>query len=85
MVMLAAGSMASRISGFGSPGLCSEMSFPSLWRECIQYCSYGVRREVLPSGLRRVIVLSMGLYSCLRVCCGGCVVHMLIVGQYSIT
>jgi hypothetical protein len=24
------GSMASRSSGFGSPGLCSEMSFPSL-------------------------------------------------------
>jgi hypothetical protein len=29
------GSMGSRNSGFGSPGLCSEMSFPSLWRECI--------------------------------------------------
>jgi hypothetical protein len=29
------GSKVSRISGFGSPGLCSEMSFPSLWRECI--------------------------------------------------
>ena len=29
------GSMASRINGFRSPELCSEMSFPSLWRECI--------------------------------------------------
>jgi len=28
------GSMA-RSRGFGSPGLCSGMSFPSLWRECI--------------------------------------------------
>ena len=64
-------SMASRSSGFGSPGLCSEMSFPSLWTECIQYCLYGVSREVLLSGLRRVIVLSMGPYSCLlwRMCC----------------
>jgi len=27
------GSMARRSSGFGSPRLCSEMSFPSLWKE----------------------------------------------------
>ena len=26
--------MASRRSGLGSPGFCSEMSFHSLWREC---------------------------------------------------
>jgi len=39
--------MARRSSGFGSPGLCSEMSFPSLWKEYVQYCLYGVSREVL--------------------------------------
>ena len=64
------GSMARRSRGFGSPRHCSEMSFPSLWRECILYCSYGIRREVLLSGLKRVIVLSRGPYSCLfwRMC-----------------
>ena len=29
------GSIATRRSGLGSPGFCSEMSLPSLWRECI--------------------------------------------------
>ena len=63
--------MASRRSGLGSPGFCSGMSFPSLWRECIQYCSYGVSRDVLFSGFRRDIVWSVGPYSCLfwRMCC----------------
>ena len=56
--------MANWSIGFGSPGFCSEMSFPSLWREWIKNCLYGVSREVLLRGLRRVIVLSMGPYSC---------------------
>ena len=33
------GSMANLNIGFGSPGFCSEMSFPSLWREWIKNCS----------------------------------------------
>ena len=33
--------MASRRSGLGSPGFCSEMSFHSLWRECT-----GVRKRL---------------------------------------
>jgi hypothetical protein len=63
--------MASRNSGFGSLGFCSRISFPSLWKERIEYCSYVVSREVLLSGLRRVIFWSMGPYWCWlrRICC----------------
>ena len=39
--------MANWSIGFGSAGFCFEMSFPSLWREWIKDCLYGVSREVL--------------------------------------
>ena len=56
--------MAIWSSGFGSPGFCSEMSFPALWNDCIKKCSYGVNREGCLRGLRMVIVFSMGPCSC---------------------
>jgi hypothetical protein len=46
-------SMASCIRGLSSPGFCSEMSFPSLWRDCMKKCSYGVSREVVLMGFGR--------------------------------
>ena len=30
------GLKASWSSGLGSPGFCSEMSFPALWRDCMK-------------------------------------------------
>jgi len=56
--------MAIWSSGLGLLGLCSEMSFLALWYDCIKKFSYGVNREVFLRGLRRVIVFSMGPYSC---------------------
>ena len=55
--------MAIWSSGLGSPGFCSEMRFPALWKYCIKKCSYGVNREGCLRSLRRVIVFSMGPYS----------------------
>jgi hypothetical protein len=51
-------------SELGSPGFCSEMSLPALWRDCIKKCSYGVNREAFLRGLRSGIVFSMGPHSC---------------------
>jgi len=48
----------------GLPGFCSEISLPALWSDCIKKCSYAVNREEFLRGLRRVIVFSMGPYSC---------------------
>ena len=48
----------------GFAGVCSEMRFPALWKDCIKKCSYGVNREGCLRGLRRVIVFSIGPYSC---------------------
>ena len=56
--------MAIWSSGLVSPGFCSETSLPDLWNACIKNCSYGVNREVFLRGFRRVIVFSMGPYSC---------------------
>jgi len=58
------GLMAIWSSGLGSPGFCSEMSLPDLWNACIKNCSYGVNSEGFLRGFRRVIVFSMGPYSC---------------------
>ena len=49
---------------FLSPGFCSGMSFPSWWRDWIQYCSYGKSKFGLFRGLSRVIMLFIWLYSC---------------------
>jgi hypothetical protein len=35
-----------------------------LWRNFMKKCSYGVSREVLLRGLKRVMVVFMGPYSC---------------------
>jgi hypothetical protein len=56
--------MASSGSGSGLLGLCLEMSLPAFWSDCVKKCSYGVNKEVFLRGLRRVIVFSMGPYSC---------------------
>jgi len=56
--------MAIWSSGLGSPGFCSGMSLPALWNDCIKKCSYGVNREEILSGLRRVNFFSIGPYSC---------------------
>ena len=56
--------MAICSSGLGSPGCCSEMRFPAWWKDCMKKCSNGVNREGCLRGLRRVIVFSMGPYSC---------------------
>jgi hypothetical protein len=64
------GSMARWIMGLGSPGLCSEMSLPSLWRDCMKKSLYGVSTEEVLKGFRRFMVVFMGPYSCLfwRMC-----------------
>ena len=56
--------MASCFRGLGSPGLCSEMSLPSLWKDYMKNCSCGVSREGVLRGLRRFMVVFMGPYSC---------------------
>jgi len=37
--------MASGIREFGSPGFCSEMSFPFLWKDCMKKRSFVVSME----------------------------------------
>jgi len=44
--------MVSWSSGLRSPGLCSEMSLPALWSDCIKKCSCGVNREEFLRDLR---------------------------------
>ena len=56
--------MAIWSSGLGSLGFCLEMSLPDLCIACIKNCLYGVNREVLLRGFRRVMVFSKGPYSC---------------------
>jgi len=51
-------------TGFVSPGLCSGMSFLLWWRAWVWYCSYGKSKLRLLVRFSRVIVLSMGPYSC---------------------
>jgi hypothetical protein len=58
------GSMASCIRGLGSPGLCSEMSLPSLWKDNMKNCSCGVSREGVLSGLRRCMVVLLAGRCC---------------------
>jgi hypothetical protein len=43
-------------SGFGSPVFCSVMSLSMLPKDCMKYCSNGVKREEFVMGFRRVIV-----------------------------
>jgi hypothetical protein len=57
--------VASCIRGLGSPGFCSEMSFLSLWKDCMKKSLCGVCREGVLRGLRRFMVVFMGPYSCL--------------------
>jgi len=57
--------MAAWNKGFVSPGLCSGMSFLLRWRAWIWYFSYGRSKLWLLMCFSRVIVLSMGPYSCL--------------------
>ena len=56
--------------GLVSAGICSEISFPSLWKECMKYSSCGIGREGVLRGLRSCMVVFMGPYSCLfwRIC-----------------
>ena len=49
----------------GLPGFCSEMSFPSLWKDCMKKSLCGVSREGLLRGLRRFMVVFIGPYLCL--------------------
>ena len=56
------GTMANSSIGFGSPGLCLEVCFPSVSRKLIKNCSYVVSRKVLLSDLRRVMVLFVGAW-----------------------
>ena len=49
--------MAIWSSGLGSPGCCSEMRFPALWKDFMKKCSYGVNREGCLRVLRRVTFL----------------------------
>jgi len=53
--------MAIWSSGLGSPGCCSEMIFPALWKDCMKKCSYVVNREGCLRGLKRVIVFDMNM------------------------
>ena len=64
------GSMASGIRGLCSPGVCSEMSFSSLWKNCMKKSLCGVNREGVLRGLRRFMVVFIGPSSCLlwRIC-----------------
>jgi hypothetical protein len=47
------GSMASCIKGLASQGFCLEMSFPSLWKDCMKKSSCGVGGEGVLRGFRR--------------------------------
>ena len=58
------GSKASCIRGLGSPGFFSQMSFHSLWKDCMKKGLCGVSREGLLRGLRRFTVVFVGPYSC---------------------
>jgi len=62
--------MASCTRGLDSQGFCSEMSFPSLWKDCMKKSLCGVSSEGVLRGLRRFMVVFMGLYSYLfwRIC-----------------
>jgi hypothetical protein len=62
--------MAGCIKGLDSQGYCLEMSFPSLWKDCMKKSLCGVSRERVLRGLRRFMVVFMGPYSCLfwRIC-----------------
>lgn len=62
--------MASCITGLGSPGFCSEMSYHSLWEDYMKKILCGISREGLLRSLRRFMVVFMGPYSCLfwRMC-----------------
>jgi len=57
--------MASCIREFGSPGFCSEMSFPFLLKDCTKKRLCMVCMEDVLRGLRRLKVVLLGPYSCL--------------------
>ena len=71
MVMLGAGKgqWQEGAEGLGHPGIVQGWASLLCGGNVYKYCSYGVRREVFLSGLRRVNVLSMGPYSCLLWMC----------------
>ena len=56
--------MAAWNKGFVSPGFCSGISFLLWWRDWIWYCSHGKSKLWLFMCLSRVMVLSIGPYSC---------------------
>ena len=49
--------MVSCKRGLVSEGICSEISFPSLWKECMKYSSCGIRREGVLRGLTSCMVV----------------------------